>query len=201
MPAAIVTWPNSPARTCSFCHCCRCHIGRRVNPRKVTDPDGVSGCALGSCADQLAEEFIDIFNLSLQQAEVPTCFQKTSIIPVPKKAHAMCLNNYGPVALTSIIKNCFKRLVMAHINSSLPACLEPLQFAYCHNRSTVGAISLALNASLKYLDNKNTYIRLLLNDYSSAFNTIMHSRLISKLRDLGLSSALCNWILSFLTQR
>eukprot|EP00061_Rhincodon_typus_P003049 g19157.t1 len=59
---------------------------------------------------------------------------------------------------------CFERLVMAHINSSLPACLDPLQFAYRHNRSTVAAISLALHSSLEHLDNKDTYIRLLLQN-------------------------------------
>ncbi|KAI4884459.1 hypothetical protein NFI96_003687 [Prochilodus magdalenae] len=38
-------------------------------------------------------------------------------------------------------------------------------------------------------------------DYSSAFNTIVPSRLHIKLRDLGLNSSLCSWILNFLTDR
>ena len=33
-------------------------------------------------------------------------------------------------------------------------------------------------------------------DYSSAFNTIVPSKLIIKLWDLGLNSALCNWVLN-----
>jgi hypothetical protein len=36
-------------------------------------------------------------------------------------------------------------------------------------------------------------------DHSSAFNTIMPSKLITKLRTLGLNISLCNWILDFLT--
>ncbi|KAI4884806.1 hypothetical protein NFI96_003751, partial [Prochilodus magdalenae] len=36
---------------------------------------------------------------------------------------------------------------------------------------------------------------------SSAFNTIVPSRLDIKLRDLGLNSSLCSWILNFLTDR
>eukprot|EP00061_Rhincodon_typus_P014864 g42209.t1 len=172
-----------------------------INPKKATGPDGVPGRALRSCADQLVEVFTDIFNLSLLQAEVFTCFKKTTIIPVPKKAHAMCLNNYHPIALTSIIMKYFEKLVIAHINSSLPACHGPLQFAYRRNRSTADVISLVLHSSLEHLDNKDTHITLLLIDYSSIFNTIIPSRLISKLRDLGLGSALCKWILSFLTHR
>eukprot|EP00061_Rhincodon_typus_P013245 g39499.t1 len=102
--------------------------------------------------DQLVEVFIDIFNLSLLQTKVPTCFKKTTIIPVPKKTHAVCYNAYCSIAPTSIIVKCFERLVMAYINFSLPTCLDPLQFVYRCNRSTEDAISLALHSSLEHLD-------------------------------------------------
>ena len=36
-------------------------------------------------------------------------------------------------------------------------------------------------------------------DYSSAFNTIVPSKLINKLRTLRLNTSLCNWFLDFLT--
>ncbi|KAI3357172.1 hypothetical protein L3Q82_015631 [Scortum barcoo] len=45
------------------------------------------------------------------------------------------------------------------------------------------------------------YVRMLFIDYSSAFNTIVPSKLVTKLRDLGINSALCDWILNFLTGR
>jgi gmma-aminobutyric acid receptor subunit gamma len=38
-------------------------------------------------------------------------------------------------------------------------------------------------------------------DYSSAFNTIVPSKLINKLRTLGINTSLCNWILGFLMGR
>eukprot|EP00061_Rhincodon_typus_P011677 g36882.t1 len=95
----------------------------------------------------------------------------------------------------------FERLVMAHINSSLPACLAPLQFAYRCSRSAVDTICPVLHSSLEHLDKKDTYVRLLHIGSSSTFNTIIPSRLISKLCDLGLRSAPCNRILSFLTHR
>ena len=36
-------------------------------------------------------------------------------------------------------------------------------------------------------------------DYRSVFNTIVPSKLIIKLRILGLNTSLCNWTLDFLT--
>jgi hypothetical protein len=38
-------------------------------------------------------------------------------------------------------------------------------------------------------------------DYGSAFNNIVHKKLITKLRTLGLNTSLCNWILDILTGR
>jgi hypothetical protein len=38
-------------------------------------------------------------------------------------------------------------------------------------------------------------------DYSSAFNTIVPSKLFIKLETLGLDPALCNWVLDFLAGR
>jgi hypothetical protein len=47
----------------------------------------------------------------------------------------------------------------------------------------------------------NTYVRMLFIYYSSAFNTIVPSKLIIKLGALGLNPALCDWVLDVLTSR
>jgi hypothetical protein len=44
----------------------------------------------------------------------------------------------------------------------------------------------------------NTYVRMLFIYYRSAFNTIVPSKLVTKLWTLGLNTALCRWILDFL---
>ncbi|KAF7643345.1 hypothetical protein LDENG_00241400, partial [Lucifuga dentata] len=109
----------------------------------------------------------------------------STIIPVPKKPVVSCLNDYHPITLTSVIMKCFKQIVKTHICSFLPDTLDPLQFAYRPNRATDDAIALATHTALTHLDKGNTYVRMLFIDYSSAF-TIIPSKLISKLVDLGL---------------
>ena len=49
-----------------------------------------------------------------------------------------------------------------------------------------------------HLDKMNTYVRTLFIDYSSAFNTIVPSKLMIKIGALGLNPALCNWVLDFI---
>ncbi len=83
----------------------------------------------------------------------------------------------------------------------LPASLDPLQFAYRSNRSTDEAIAFTLYTALSHLENKNTYVRMLFVDYSSAFNTIVPATLVAKLQTLGLNRSMCSWIQDFLTCR
>lgn len=59
----------------------------------VTDPDNIPGRVLRDCAGELTDVFTDIFNISLSQAVVPTCFKTTTIIPVPKKSSPSCFND------------------------------------------------------------------------------------------------------------
>ncbi|KAI4876407.1 hypothetical protein NFI96_004026 [Prochilodus magdalenae] len=96
---------------------------------------------------------------------------------------------------------CFERVVLSHIQSSIPNTTDPLQYAYRSNRSTSDAIAAALHVSLSHLENKDSYVRILFIDYSSAFNTVVPHRLTYKLSSLGLHPTLCDWLLSFLTGR
>ncbi len=105
---------------------------------------------------------------------------------MPENSKSSCLNDY----------------LKKHISSSIPATLDPLQFAYRPNWSTDDAIFQVLHSTLTHIDSKNgNYVRMLFIDYSSAFNTIVLTKLAVKLSDLGLNTSLCDWIQDFLTAR
>jgi hypothetical protein len=80
---------------------------------------------------------------------------------------------------------CFKRLVLAHINTIIPETLDPLHFAYHPNRSTDDAISITLHTALSHLAPHCPFPP--------------PTKLITKLRTLGLNISICNWSLDFLT--
>jgi hypothetical protein len=83
---------------------------------RAAELDGLPGRVLR------ASVITDIFNLSVMQ----TCFKQTNTVPVPKNTKVTCLNNYRPVALTSVAMKCFEKLVMGHINTIIPETLDPL---------------------------------------------------------------------------
>jgi hypothetical protein len=137
-----------------------------------------------------------MFNLSLTQSVIPTCFKQTTIVPVPKNAKVARLNDYRPIALTSVAMKCFERLVMAEINTIIPDTLDPLQLAY--RPQQIHRLCNLIALLLFHLNKNKTYVRMLFIDYSSAFNTNVPNKLITKLRTLGINTSLCNWILYFL---
>jgi hypothetical protein len=101
--------------------------------------------------------------LFLTHYVMPICFKQTTIVPVHKNVKETCLNDYRPIALTSVGMKCFKRLVMAYINTIIPDTLDLLEFTYRPHGSTDYAISIALSQ----LDKRNTYVRILFIDSSA----------------------------------
>ncbi len=94
--------PLSPTPTLQISEDDVRQVFKKNKRRKAPGPDGVSPACLKTCADQLAPIFTQIFNRSLELCEVPSCFKRSTIIPVPKKPKITGLNDYRPVALTSV---------------------------------------------------------------------------------------------------
>lgn len=88
---------------------------------------------------------------------------------------------------------------MRRLKQTINMAVDSHQYAYRRNRSTADAISTVVHQALSHTENKDSYVGLLFLDFSSAFNTIIPQKLVSKLAELGAPSSLCNWVLDFLT--
>ena len=120
---------------------------------------------------------------------------------MPKKANASELNDYRPVALTPVVMKSFERIVLNKLLSVVGPSLDKYQFAYKKHRGVEDATITVLNAIHEHLDKQGTYVRALMVDFSSAFNTIIPSILVAKLDTLSVPIHFCRWIWDFLTDR
>ncbi|KAK3541833.1 hypothetical protein QTP86_006052 [Hemibagrus guttatus] len=68
--------------------------------------------------------FILIFNRSLELCEVPACFKRSTIIPIPKKPKITGLNDYRPVALTSVVMKSFERLLLKFVDDTTVSLIQ-----------------------------------------------------------------------------
>ena len=174
---------------------------KRINPRKSCGPDNISGRILRECCNELAPVFANLFQKSLNTSTIPSMWKKSIIVPVPKKQRPATLNDYRPIALTSLIMKTFEQLVLQQLQRETYQFADPYQFAYRQQRSTEDAVLSLLHHMLQHLDSPRTSARILFVDFSSAFNTIQPHKMVQKLRSMNVNSNIIRWICSFLTNR
>ena len=172
-----------------------------INIRKSCGPDGIQGKILKSCSDQLAPVFCKLYQKSLDTTTIPKLWKMSEIIPVPKKTKCTQLNDYRPVALTSLLMKCFERLLLRFLLDNIRETMDQLQFAYRAKRGVEDALITMLDKIYNHLELPNSYVRILFADFSSAFNTIQPHLLIEKLINTNVNSKLILWISNFLTNR
>lgn len=189
------TQPAVPAFTVSEVNA----VLRRCIPGKASGPDAIPTKILKTCANQLADVLCLLFNRCLTAGYIPQQWRRSEVVPVPKKPKPKALNDYRPIALTSVIMKSFEHLIKDRLCTFLK--LDDNQFAYRKSRSTKDAC-LAFDFSVrKHLDKSKTYARALFIDFSSAFNTLSPNLLADKLMAMQIPTPYVKLILSFLKDR
>lgn len=75
------------------------------------------------------------------------------VIPIPKFNGPKTLNDFRPVALTSVLMKCFER-IRTEILKKTEQASDSLQFAYRPLRGVGDATLILLNLVLKHLDSR-----------------------------------------------
>ena len=173
----------------------------KINPRKACGPDNIMGIVLRECKYQLAQIFRELFQTSLDTHEIPTIWKTSNIIPVPKNSNPTVLNDYRPVALTSVAMKCLEHIVKTFLMIEVQKKIDPLQFAYTPKRGVDDATLILLQNIVAHLDTPKAYCRLLFIDFSSAFNTIQPYLLLKKLAGMNVNTNIITWIDAFMQER
>lgn len=153
-------------------------IFKHCKTRTSAGPDNISSQILSNCAEQLGPIFNYIFNVSLSQQKVPNLWKQSTIVPVAKSKHPKSLNDFRPIALTSLLMKSFEKMIKSELLKTTEHWIDPLQFAYRTKRGVQDVTITLLNYIYKHLESLNNHARLLFVDFSSTFNTIQPHLLI-----------------------
>ena len=178
-----------------------CSMFKKLNVRKAAGPDGLGGRTLKWCAAQLSVVFCKLFTWSLRDCIVPDVWKKSTICPVPKNNRPKQLNDFRPVALTSIVMKSFERIILSRLLSHTQPFMDRFQFAYKRNRGTDDATLTLLQHAYSHLEKPGSFVRILFIDFSSAFNTIQPHLLAQKLLSYNVTPRLVLWLVQFLVHR
>lgn len=170
--------------------------------KSLSSTDNISSWILSNCAEQLGPIFNHIFNWSLSQQKVPHLWKQSTIVPFAKSEHPTSINDFRPIALTSLVMKSFEKLIKAELLKATEHLIDPLQFAYRSKRGVQDATITLLNYIYKHLESSSNHVRLMFVDFSAAFNTIQPHLLIQRLMNIfGLEGSIVGWILDFQTCR
>lgn len=84
---------------------------KKTNKRKAPGLDAIGGRILYHCAERLCGIFTYLFELCVGSCKLPTTWKSSIIIPIPKVNKPKELQEFRPVALTSLVVKNFERII------------------------------------------------------------------------------------------
>ena len=165
-------------------------------------PDGISPQIFKKTSHEVAPILTFIFNQSLSSRGSTTGLAFSQHLCTSKKGPKDLAENYRPISLSSICSKVLEHIVYSSISNFLDdnQILTPRQHGFQPRHSCETQLVLAVNDWAKSLDNGfRTYIAIF--DFSKAFDSVPHRRLLSKLDHLRIHGRPKARILSFLSDR
>lgn len=174
------------------------YVLRRIDATKASGPDNLPGRLLKEGAQHLAQPLSHLFNMSIQSGLLPRDWKNANVTPVYKKGSRHNLSNYLPVSLTSVVFKVFERIIHRNIVNFLYDTdqLHDYQHGFRAKHSSQMQLLSTVNEWARAMDSrKPTHVIFL--DFSKAFDSVPHHRLLLKLERFGIVGKLLSWINSF----
>ena len=174
----------------------------KLNVGKSMGPDGIHPKILKYLSEN--EGFINalttLFNNCIKNEKLPYIWKTATVIPLHKKGSIHLPNNYRPVSLTCILCKLFEKFIRNHILDFVKTKIVSKQHGFVQGKSTLSNLLESIDKIYEYLAEGNTADILYL-DFSKAFDTVSHYRLITKMRNFGISGNIINIVKDFLSNR
>ena len=173
-----------------------------VNVSKSCGPDNITGILLKTFADCIASSLTDIFNYSLTTGCLPDIWKEANISAVYKKGSRHSPDNYRPISLTCIMCKLLEHIISGHIHTFLDSnnILVDSQHGFRSGRSCETQLVYTFN-DLAHNKEMGMITDVIILDFSKAFDSVNHRKLLSKLRCFGIGNQLISWIKDFLRNR
>ena len=173
-----------------------------IDPNKAQGPDKIAPFILKSCATEIAPILQVIFKQSLNLGILPSDWLSSNVCPVFKKGNRNDPSNYRPISLTApcckIMEHIIFHSIMDHAKCN--NILIDNQHGFRSGFSCETQLILLVE-DISYAMDNGFQTDVILLDFSKAFDTVPHLRLLKKLEHYKIDSLVMNWIRSWLTQR
>ena len=175
---------------------------KALNVNKSCGPDNLPAILLLELAEAIALPVSILFNVTLREGKLPSDWKSALITAIYKKGSRHLAENYRPISLTAILCKIMEKFVRDNVVAHLleEKLLSKKQYGFITGRSTLTQLLYYLDECLKQTANGGVIDAIYL-DFSKAFDTVPHQRLIGKLEAYGISGNILSWIKGFLQGR
>ena len=173
-----------------------------INKSKAQGPDQIANIMLMTCARQLAPAMATIFQASIDTGKLPKNWLNTNIAPVYKEGDVHLPENYRPVSLTCVSCKLLEHIICKHILDHLERnkILTTLNHGFRSGYSCETQLVATVHDLLGKFD-VGAQIDMVILDFSKAFDTVPHQKLLHKMRRYGMDGNTNTWLCDFLTNR
>ena len=169
----------------------------------ATGPDGLTSLHLKHLGPRGISFLNKLYNLSVNNANLPAIWKSANIIPIPKPGKPLNLStSYRPISLLSPVVKVLERLLLPFVNPpSLP--LSSSQHGFRPFRSTTSATIPLVTAIANGFNEKKppTRTAVISLDISKAFDSVDHTLLLKQLSDSAINSNVVRWLAAYLRGR
>ena len=171
----------------------------QLDTNKSCGPDGIPVWVLKHCASEIAPILSGLFSQSLYTGCIPNDWLTANITPVFKKGSK---SDPCPISLTStcckIMEHVLCHAIMKHLE--LHHILNEFQYGFRPGHSCQAQL-ISIVEEIQYALDQHHQADLIMLDFSKAFDTVPHNRLLHKLKFYGIREKTHEWLSIWLTQR
>ena len=148
---------------------------------RVDRVDNIPPWMVNNYAHLLAAPVTAIFNSSLKEGKLPDLWKTATVVPVPKKHPPGSLeNDIRPISLTPILAKAFEGIVLNWVDDVITPQIDERQFGGLAGTGTTDALVEMFHSWCEATDKPDSFVRVLLVDYSKAFDHINHYTVITR---------------------
>jgi hypothetical protein len=176
---------------------------RKLKNNSASGFDGIPPSFLKLCKTALVSPLLVLFNKFVVEGALPSAWKTAVVVPISKgKSDVHDPLNYRPVSLTSVFSKCFEYLLRKNMLDFIFTnnILSPKQHGFLPSRSVVTNMLDSMFDWFSNIDNR-VQTDIIYLDYSKAFDSVSHPKLLHKLKNFGFNFQICRLIESFLTGR
>ena len=175
---------------------------KELSPNSAAGPDGIPASLLINCASEIAPLLKCIFISSFSKRYIPPSFQRAAIVPIFKSADKCLPGNYRLILLTSVICRVYERIIRKLFFSFLcdKNCLNDTQHGFRSRCSCLSAL-LDVYENVMHMLNGDSIVDMVYLDFSKALDKVDHGILLHKVKEIGITGKLGQWLHHLLTNR